>query len=96
MRVGLVLLAILASGCTINFVKKPAEPEIVKQQVEYFKWLYEKGFYRSDPEIMRSAASKLLGVGAREREQQPAQIDLLERVLRRLEEEIDRLAKERR
>jgi hypothetical protein len=95
MRLGLVLLvAALLPGCNVNFVRKSAEPESLKQRIEYFKWLHEKGFSRSDPEMMKRAAAKLLEV--REREETPAQSEALERLLRRLDEELDRLARERR
>jgi hypothetical protein len=96
-RVGpLVLVSVLLSGCSINFVKKSSEPERLKQRVEYFKWLYQKGFYNSDPEMMKMAASKLLEVDVREREEVTPQTEVLERLLKRLEEDIERLAKERR
>jgi hypothetical protein len=96
MRVGIVLLAMLIPGCTVNFVRKPAKPELVRQQIEYFKWLYEKGFYRSDPEMMRKAASKLLDVSPRDGDEEPSQTEALERVLHQLEDEIKRLSKEKR
>jgi hypothetical protein len=96
MRVVRVLLvASLLAGCTVNFVRKSAETESLKQRVEYFKWLYQKGFYGSDPEMMKRAAAKLLEVGSREREE-PFPAETMERLVRRLEEELDRLAKEKR
>jgi hypothetical protein len=97
MRVGLVLLAALAiPGCTFNFVKPSGETERLKQRIDYFKWLYQKGFYRSDPEMMKKAATRLLEPDIREREELPSRTEALERLVRRLEDEIDRLAKERR
>jgi hypothetical protein len=91
-----LLIAILTPGCTIHFVKNPAQPELVKQRIEYFKWLYEKGFYRSEPELMKRAASKLLEVAVHDGEEAPSWVDALERLLHRLEDEIDRLAREKR
>jgi hypothetical protein len=85
-----VILAVSSQACTFNFTRK--ESERIKQQVELYKWLYEKGLYRSDPEMMRRAAARLLDV-KEEREAQPSQAEVLERLLRRLEETIDRLTK---
>jgi hypothetical protein len=98
MRVGLLLLvASLLAGCTINFVKRSTEPELLKERVEYFKWLYQQGFYRADPDMMKRAASKLLEVGPRDGEAAPSATEVaLEHLVRRLEEELDRLAKEKR
>jgi hypothetical protein len=97
-RVALLLLVVVVlPGCTINLVRKSGETESLKQRIEYFKWLYQKGFYGSDPAMMKSAASKILDV--REREEQPSQlsqIDALERLVRRLEDDVDRLLKEKR
>jgi hypothetical protein len=45
---------------------------------------------------MRRAASKLLDVGVANREEEPSRTEVLERVLRRLEDELDRLAKDKR
>jgi len=87
----LLLGALLLSGCTINFVKHPAEPQVLHEQIEYFKWLYEKGFYRSEPELMKRAAMRVFderppgddrGVSAR-----------LEQLLLRLEQDIEQAAK---
>jgi hypothetical protein len=89
----LVALALIGAGCTINLVKKSGEPERLKQQVELFKWLYERGVYRADPELMRRAAARLLDAG-RERETQASHEELLERLLPRLDAAIDRLLKE--
>jgi hypothetical protein len=96
MRVGMVLLiVIMLPGCTFNFVRKSSGPEHSAQQISYFKWLYDKGFYRTDPEIMRAAMSKLLGVGIKEQEEERPSAELLERAVRRLETELDRHAKDK-
>jgi len=63
----------------------------MKLQTEFFKWLYEKGFNRSNPEMMNRAAAKLLEVRADERADEPPQVDELERTVRRLEETINGL-----
>jgi hypothetical protein len=98
MRPALVLLmASLLAGCTVNFVKRSTEPEVLRLRVEYFKWLYQQGFYRADPDMMKRAASKLLEIGVREGEAGPSGTEVaLEHLVRRLEEELDRLAKEKR
>lgn len=57
----------LLPGCTVTFVRKSAETERLKERVEYYKWLYQRGFYRTDPEMMKKAASKLLEVDVREK-----------------------------
>jgi hypothetical protein len=90
-----LLIAILIPGCTINFVKKSADPEVMQQKVQYFKWLYVNGFYRSDPEMMRVAASKLLDVKTQRQEDEQAKVDALEVLLKRIEGEIERGKKEK-
>src|SRR5262245_9079288 len=96
MRVHLVLLVIaLLPGCTVNLVRKSAATEALKQRIDYFKWLYEKGFYHSDPEMMKRAASKLLEVSGRSEEEPSSHTEALEHLMRRLEDEIDRLRKEK-
>ena len=87
----MVLLLLAVSGCTINLVRKPAGPELVKEQIAYFKWLYEKGFGRSDPELMRRAAFKLLEISQKEPAEPASQPDVLEKALHHLEDEIERI-----
>jgi hypothetical protein len=92
-RIALVWLALAVPGCTINLVKKPATPEVVKEKIGYFKWLYDKGILQSDPELLKRAALKLLEVPTGD---EPAPLANLEALLRRVEEELDRLSKEKR
>jgi hypothetical protein len=83
-------LAAVSAGCTINLVKKSGEPERFKQQVELFKWLYDKGAFQADPEGMRRVAARLLDVSPGERAAQ-APPEPLERLLLRIDAAIDRL-----
>jgi hypothetical protein len=95
-RLALALCLSLSSGCTINLVRKSAQPEVVKLQLDYWKFLYEHGYQRTDPDLMRRAAARLLDVKLGEKEGEPGkQIDVLEQVLKRLEDEIERLSKEK-
>jgi hypothetical protein len=92
-RFALVLFALTVPACTINLVKKPGAPEVAKEKIAYFKWLYEKGVFQSDPELLKRAALKLLDVPTGD---EPPPLAALDTILHRLEEELDRLAKERR
>jgi hypothetical protein len=94
-RIALVLvIAIFSAGCTINLIKNPSGPPMLRERIEYFKWLQTKGVFASDPEMMKKAAAKLLDVPACDEETTlpPG----LERIVRRLEDDLERLEKERR
>jgi hypothetical protein len=85
------VLAVSLWGCTINLVRNPKEPQILSQQIGYFKWLYEKGFYRSDPELMRSALIRVFDIKRQTAEgEEPAREDRLERLLLELERQLVR------
>jgi hypothetical protein len=95
----LLLLPVLAGGCTINLIRKPADPELLSRRIDFYKWLYDKGISRADPQLMRMAALKLLDVrdaeGGGGGEHDKGHGELLERALLRLERALDRLDKER-
>jgi hypothetical protein len=113
MRLLLPLLPLLAGGCTINLIRKPAEsvePKILSRQMDFYKWLYDRGISRGDPQMLRLAALKLLDIKVPEAvadggggdsggggggDNGTRRVELLERTLLRLEHEIDRLTKDR-
>ena len=93
MRVELVLLlAIFGGGCTITLIRNPSGPPMLKERIEYFKWLQMKGVFASDPEMMKRAAAKLLDAQPQENTLPPE----LERIVHRLEDELECLEKEKR
>jgi len=91
-----LLVVVMLSGCTVTFTRKLAETETLKQRIAYFQWLYHEGFYRSDPQMMKQAATKLLAIEAQNCGESSSQTEALERLAQRLEAEVDRLTKDKR
>jgi hypothetical protein len=96
-----VALAGAVSGCTINVIRNPKEPEILKQQISYYKWLYEKGVLKDDPALMRDAARVLMGLKIEKAEKGGGQVgpeteETFKEIFRRLLEDLDEILRERR
>jgi hypothetical protein len=82
-------LAVAVSGC-FKVVRQPKEPEMLKERIAYYKWLYEAGLLNTDPALKADAARALFGLRAEAHEHQ-SQVEteevtpLLERLLEDLE-----------
>lgn len=92
--VAAVLLVGVASGCSINLIRHPKEPEVLKEKIAYFKWLQERDAFKQDPELMREAVRSLLGLkaegrGASDQISREDEEELLLPALRKLLEDLD-------
>ncbi len=90
-------LVLLLSGCTINLIRTPKEPQLFHEQADFLKWLHQKGFGRSEPELMNQAVRRMFGLKAKDQDlkSETEQPELLERLLLRLEKDIENLSKDR-
>src|SRR5262245_15819114 len=93
LRAALLLGTLSSSACTINLVKNPKEPQLLHEQVQYFKWLYDQGFYRTEPELMRRAALRMFGIKPTGEERSEDTQERLEQLLLRLEQELEKRPK---
>jgi hypothetical protein len=89
--VALLVGTLGSSGCTIGLVKNPKEPQMLHDQIHYFKWLYAQGFYRTEPEIMKRAALRIFGMKAPSDEHGEDGQERLEKLLLKLEQELEKL-----
>jgi Cyclophilin-like family len=88
------VLGAMVSGCTVNLVRNPREPEVLKERIAYFKWLHEQGLLKDDPALMKDLERALMGVGREHQTRNEAE-ENLEPLLRRLLEELEKARQEK-
>jgi hypothetical protein len=93
-RNALFVGALALSGCTINFVRNPKEPQVLHERIEYFKWLYEKGFYRFEPELMKRAATRMFDERGASEDREREVSARVEQLLFRLEQAVEQELKQ--